>query len=409
MEDLWERLRAVRARPTDPHDVGVEVQSAGPAPPGWEWVAPMVARRTLIFELESVFWGQLEGLVDAQQWQDVLCFDTETTGLSGGAGTVAFLVGWAKLLPSREENCIPKVQVDQWFLRDLPGEPELLNLLDAEFRASRSLVSFNGASFDLPLLKTRWVLSGRTFPDVVHRDDLPVARRLWKRILSSCRLGQLEQDVLGVQRKDDVPGSLVPELWFSYLRCGAAADFATPLEGVLRHHAQDVYSLLCLDLLIHAVSRQPGHNLWQPVHQYEQRRRPLARLAPWGMLHPDLGSRVLVDFWGWLALQSSLEKVRALEAAWQWNPNAVVGLAWGQTLNRLGDIRALKVWEFLWDNSRCLPALVETLKWLEHRDRSPEALTKALRLVAQAQEGAAITQKDRQALQKRRLRLEKRL
>jgi hypothetical protein len=127
------------------------------------------------------------------------------------------------------------------------------------------------------------------------------------------------------------------------------------------------------------------------------------------MLHPDLGSRVLVDFWGWLALQSSLEKVRALEAAWQWNPNAVVGLAWGQTLKRLGDIRALKVWEFLWDNSRCLPALVETLKWLEHRDRSPEALTKALRLVAQAQEGAAITQKDRQALQKRRLRLEKRL
>jgi len=408
MDDLWGRLRAVRAHPADLLASEVEAQSVGPAPLGWSWVAPMVARRTLIFELESVFWGQLKGLVDAQQWQDVLCFDTETTGLSGGAGTVAFLVGWAQLIPARTEGLPPEVKIDQWFLQDLPGEPELLELLDTEFRSVRSLVSFNGASFDLPLLKTRWVLSGRSFPEVAHRDDLPPSRRLWKRILGSCRLGQLETDVLGIRRKDDVSGALVPELWFSYLRTGAAADFATPLEGVLRHHAQDVYSLLCLDLLIHAVSRQPGHNLWQPVHRYQPPGRFLARLAPSGLLHPDLGSRVALDFWGWLALQRSVDRAGALEAAWATTSDTTVGLAWGQHLKRLRDARALEVWEVLWKRSRCLPALVETLKWLEHRDRSPGAVAKALRLVIQAQEGTPLPQKDHQGLQKRRLRLEKR-
>ncbi len=325
MADLWERLNAAKARATEaaanapaagerPAEAASAPEFTDKAPEGWRWVSPLVAEHAAVFELDSGFWDFVGPGVQASDWEQVLCFDTETTGLSGGAGTVAFLVGWARLLPLEGRD--PLVEVRQWFLRDLPGESELITAIDNALAEARALVSFNGASFDLPLLRSRWALAGRAFPVLPHRDNLHLSRRFWKRLLDSCRLSRLEEAILGIRRPDDVPGALVPALWFDYLRSGAVADFVTPLAGVLRHHAQDVYSLLCLDLLLRAVELDPGSPRWKASHNPVPKRTPLARLAPDGLLHPDLPAVVAVDFWGILALEPPPTRRLRLESTW---------------------------------------------------------------------------------------------
>ncbi|MEI8094987.1 MAG: ribonuclease H-like domain-containing protein [Spirochaetales bacterium] len=381
MSDLWEKLQAARSRVSDQSQTLLPPQRLPEdeeAPTGWSWFSPLVAWREFTFELEVGFWELVGPGLEPADWQGRLCFDTETTGLSGGAGTVAFLVGWASMRPSGGTGRLPKVTVTQWFLRDLPGEPDMIAALDPVFHAAKGLVSFNGASFDLPLLRSRWALAGREFPDLEHHDDLHMSRRLWKRVLPTCKLSELERSVLGLHRLDDVPGALVPALWFDYLRQGAAANFAAPLEGVLRHHAQDVYSLLCLDLLLAALKGRPEDSRWVGTHRLLSPRRGLARLAAEGLLHPDLAPAIPVDFWGLLALLPTEAGEKALEAAWEQQGTEALGLAWAQRLKRRRDPRCLALWEQLWHENRSFPALIEGLKWLEHRDGSPEAIASAL-------------------------------
>ena len=409
MADLWEKLRVAQARATHPpveeHTAGDDpVPVAESAPPGWSWAAPLVAERRLNFSLDPGFWSAVAGGLRAETWQGMLCFDTETTGLSGGAGTVPFLVGWASLT-APDSTGLPRVEIRQWFLRDLPGEPDLIAALDGVFTQARGLVSFNGASFDLPLLRSRWSLVGRTFPERPHRDDLHPSRRLWKRLLESCSLSRLEEAVLGLRRIDDVPGSLVPALWFDYLRRGAGADFATPLEGVLRHHAQDVYSLLCLDLLLASMRGRPEDSRWEESFGAFPERPHLARLAPAGLLHPDPGRRIPVDFWGLLRLKDEAAAERSLESAWGREPTEAVGLAWADRLKRQGNDRAPRIWGDLWQSRNSYPALEELLKWLEHRERTPRARAEALGLIDQALKAPFLPRVWREALEKRRLRL----
>jgi uncharacterized protein YprB with RNaseH-like and TPR domain len=404
MGDLWEKLRASRDKlGSEPEPPETTPAEADEAPEGWRWTAPLVAERRVVFPLDARFWKALEGEVAVEQWRGVLCFDTETTGLSGGAGTLPFLIGWAQLVSG--DGPTPAVEVRQWFLRDMPGEPDLIEAVDAAMASAEGLVSFNGASFDLPLLKSRWALAGRPFPEKPHRDDLHPARRLWKRLLESCRLSRLEQTVLGLNRVDDVPGSLVPALWFEYLRQGAAADFLTPLEGVLRHHAQDVYSLLCLDLILAGLARNPGNHRWEETFGAFPERPSLARLAPAGLLHPDLGRQTPVDFWGLLLLRNDDDAWAALEAAWQRHPSEAVGLAWAERLKRCRDPRARDVWTRLWEASQSYPALVELLKWLEHRDRGEAARREALARIDAALKAPFLPRVWSEALEKRRVRL----
>ncbi len=404
MADLWEKLRTISTRaPSLSVQPPIREVALDLSPPGWRWVTPLVAQRTLSFSMDSGFWRAISQNIEPGSWDGVCCFDTETTGLSGGAGTVAFLVGWAELKESGNDT--PEVAIHQWFLRDLPGEPDLVRCLDAEFRKVRCLVSFNGASFDLPLLKTRWTMNGIPFPGLVHRDNLPVSRRLWKRLLDSCRLSRLEESVLGVHRQDDVPGSLVPALWFSYLRNDAPADFVTPLEGVLRHHAQDVYSLLCLDLLIAALHKNPDLPRWEATFNRFPERSVLTRLGPHGLLHPDLGKTTPVDFWGLVNAKSADQRPGILEAAWRTQESPMVGLAWADHLKRQKDERAKEIWRALWTQQRSYTALVELLKWLEHRDRSAEARTQALSLIDQALDAPFLPQGWRVPLTQRKIRL----
>jgi uncharacterized protein YprB with RNaseH-like and TPR domain len=168
--------------------------------------------------------------------EGLLFLDTETTGLAGGTGTYAFLVGVAYLEGTR-------LVVQQYFMRDFDDEPALLTALEPLLARARAIVTFNGAGFDLPLLETRFVLARRRWPmSLPHLDLLRPARRVWTGWLADCRLSTLESDVLGLTREDDVPGAMIPLLYFDYLRSRRAA----PLRRVFEHNRSDVLSLVAL-------------------------------------------------------------------------------------------------------------------------------------------------------------------
>jgi hypothetical protein len=167
-------------------------------------------------------------------------FDTESTGLSTGAGTVIILAAVGRLDDSA-------IVVRQALLPDYPDEPALLQTVMAWLAGADRIVTYNGRGFDLPLLSTRMTIHGlgRQLPDIPARHDdlLPVARRLWRRLLGSARLADVERGVLAVQRRGDCPSSEVPQRWFAYL-AGASPDL---LAAVIDHNAQDVASLALLD------------------------------------------------------------------------------------------------------------------------------------------------------------------
>lgn len=170
----------------------------------------------------------------------LIYLDTETTGLAGGTGTYAFLIGIGRFMGD-------EFVVRQLFMRELHEEHAALHLLAEEMAGYEALVTYNGKAFDWPLLETRYALARRGGPHgpgdpAAHVDLLFAARRLWKARLDNCALGTVERDVLGVRRGDDVPGWLIPQLYFAYLR----DHDARPLAGVFRHNALDLLSLAAL-------------------------------------------------------------------------------------------------------------------------------------------------------------------
>src|SRR5580704_8074684 len=178
-------------------------------------------------------------LEDPYKW---LFLDTETTGLAGGTGTYAFLIGLAWWDAGA-------LQVEQLFMRDFTEEYSLLHELAARIAERPVLVTFNGKTFDWPLLDSRFTMT-RTIPTprlAAHLDLLHPARALWKLRLGSVRLVELERHVLdaprlGWHREDDIASSLIPQYYFDYLR-GGSAD---PLIGVLRHNQMDLRGLAAL-------------------------------------------------------------------------------------------------------------------------------------------------------------------
>ncbi|HRK33028.1 MAG TPA: ribonuclease H-like domain-containing protein [Candidatus Hydrogenedentes bacterium] len=166
-----------------------------------------------------------------------LFIDTETSGLAGGTGTVAFLVGVGYFT---EDG----FRLDQCFMRDFDDEEPMLEYLAEVFKDKEAVVSYNGKSFDLPLLRTRFIQNRIPFrlDSGMHFDLLHAARRFWKRRLGACNLGNVEREILGIERHGDVPSYMIPQLWFDYLR----SRDARPLTGVLYHHKMDILSLVAL-------------------------------------------------------------------------------------------------------------------------------------------------------------------
>jgi uncharacterized protein len=178
-------------------------------------------------------------LEDPEKW---LFLDTETTGLSGGTGTYAFLVGIAWWDAGG-------LQVEQFFMRDFADEHSVLCELAERIAERPVLVTFNGKTFDWPLLESRFTMTRRiTAPKLAaHLDLLHPARTLWKLRLGSVRLVELERQVLDAQRlgwhrSEDVASSQIPQLYFDYLRGGSAM----PLAGVVRHNQMDLRGLAAL-------------------------------------------------------------------------------------------------------------------------------------------------------------------
>ncbi|MGH9357293.1 MAG: ribonuclease H-like domain-containing protein, partial [Terriglobia bacterium] len=163
--------------------------------------------------------------------------DTETTGLAGGAGTCAFLIGIGMVEGTQ-------FVVRQFFLRDYTEEKAVLAALAEVLDGHDALVTFNGKTFDVPLLETRYTLARLRAPfgRLLHLDLLHPARRLWKLRLESCHLTNLERHVLGIEREGDVPGSEIPGIYFDYLRTGDACG----LQSIFFHNALDVISMAAL-------------------------------------------------------------------------------------------------------------------------------------------------------------------
>ena len=160
--------------------------------------------------------------------------DTETTGLSGGAGTVAFLVGAGYI---DGEDFV----VEQFLMRDYSDEMELINRLSRRMEGFDCVCSFNGKNFDMPLLCMRFTMCRmrEKWRDLDQLDLLYPSRRTWKLRLGSCRLGRLEEFILGQPRHGDIPGSEVPQRYFDFLKTG---DMAL-LDDIIAHNRQDIVTL----------------------------------------------------------------------------------------------------------------------------------------------------------------------
>jgi uncharacterized protein YprB with RNaseH-like and TPR domain len=181
-------------------------------------------------------WSRLELLGGRHAEGTLLFIDVETTGLAGGAGTYAFLVGCGWFDG-------PTFRVRQFFLSTFGAEPALLEGLATLANDVAGIVTFNGKSFDLPLIETRYLFHRKEnpFAGVPHIDILHAARRLW-RTEQSCRLETLEQMLCGVEREGDVDGFEIPARYFQYVRSGDAR----PLIPVLEHNRLDIVSLALL-------------------------------------------------------------------------------------------------------------------------------------------------------------------
>ncbi len=170
-----------------------------------------------------------------------LFIDLETTGISGGAGTYAFLVGMGHVE-------LDTIVVRQFLLPDFQYEWLLLKYINNSLLNFENIISFNGKTFDIPLLRNRFILNrmDSDLDELHHIDVLHAARRLWKKRLTSCDLVNLEYAVLGLERIHDVPGEMIPQIYFEFIRKRKAAL----LRDVLEHNYYDIANMMLLTMKI---------------------------------------------------------------------------------------------------------------------------------------------------------------
>ena len=241
MSGLYDRLRAISSRQEPP-----------------KVVAPSAACRVV----EHWFDVPPFALCDEMRLlggcgEHPVFIDTETTGLMGSAGTIAVLVGVGKYERGR-------FRVTQYYLSDYDQEDDMIGKIEQELRGADLIVTYNGKSFDIPLLRSRFVMTRRppSALEMPHIDLLHGARRVYKRRLYSCTLTDIESQVLGIERESDLPGKLVPEYWFRYVKEGDQSL----MDEILRHNEQDIVSLaLLLAKLCEAYRAPEAHRHRQDV------------------------------------------------------------------------------------------------------------------------------------------------
>ncbi len=327
--------------------------------------------------------------------KEAVFVDCETTGLAGGAGTYAFLVG---LGYHRGKD----FRVEQYFMRDFHQERAVLAAIAERLGNFKSLVSFNGKCYDVPLLQNRFVINRIEFDpaDRAHFDLLFPCRRLWKRRIGECSLSNIEHKILGVRRKIDVPSYLVPQIYFDYLRTGEAES----LVSVFHHNLYDILSLLKLSVVIdQALSSTFAEEDWSlseiadPIDLYSL-----------GRIHRALGN-----------FRSSVRcferaLCKKLPAEWQQEIHASLAFAY-KRIRRTGE--AASIWQDLTGGD--LPfsffAHEELAKYYEHKRRDYlRALSFVEKAITQLSAdlsaySAPVRQRRVDSLEYRKARLERKL
>lgn len=316
--------------------------------------------------------GGLVASVPPSKW----CFlDTETTGLAGGSGTYAFLVGVGRITPEG-------FRVRQFFMRDFDEEASQLSALNDHLKNFEVLITYNGRTYDQPLLETRFrmVRQRPPFASLEHLDLLVGARRLWNLRFDSCRLVDLENQILGVERQGDLPGELIPYVYFEYLRTHEIFR----LLPIFHHNAMDILTLACLTAIVprafqapetaefaHAAEMVGLARWWRQADQHEKAltlfRQALDRALP-----DDLLFRTL---WDIAALEKKLGRHHA-------------------AIPVLTDLAASR-------NPWRAAAFVELAKHYEHRERNYAMALEMTR--------SALDLDPSEALHRRLARLEKRI
>jgi len=301
--------------------------------------------------------------------------DTETSGLAGGAGTFAFLIGVGRITPDG-------FYVRQFFMREHAEEPSLLYALAEHLKQFRILITYNGMSFDQPLLETRFrlVRARPPFGEMEHLDLLFGARRLWKLRFDSCRLVELENQILGVERQGDLPGEMIPYVYFEYLR----TQIADRLIPIFHHNAIDILTLACLTGIVPWAFHSPENA--RLSHGAE-----LAGLARWcRQAHQDEQALALFR----RAVERGLSDDLLFRTLWD---IALIEKKLGNETAALAVFAELSICR----NMFRVSALEELAKHYEHRQRD---YAKALEMTLQALEI-----EDSETMLGRKLRLERRL
>ncbi|MBI3098934.1 MAG: ribonuclease H-like domain-containing protein [Planctomycetes bacterium] len=333
---------------------GVELRT--PSGPVWsariDYPRDHACGRTALSSLvhssrEHLAWlGRDERLAELD-WSRTLFLDTETTGLAGGTGTYAFLVGLARWRDGA-------FRLTQYFMRDFDEEPALLLAVRDEIEAAGAIVTYNGKCFDAPLLDTRFGLNrlpvrlaGRP-----HLDLLFPARRLWKRRAGDCSLINLQAQILGVERVDDVDGAEIPGIYYDFVRTGRADRLAR----VFAHNAEDLVSLAALTVRASMLAQDP---LGQPGVTGAELFSVGTMLAREGR---NDASRSCLE----AAIEIGLDETGDLEALWRLSLVYKRQKRWSE---------AARIWRTLLDDARARPAplgAVPILSLLEELARHAE-------------------------------------
>ncbi len=304
-----------------------------PLAPDWTQEGEFLYRRVVRFPGLGVRpWAPPFGL-EAAVPGDLCFYDTETTGLSGGAGTLIFLVGtgWCEGTD---------LVVEQLFLSDFPGEERLLQEVRERFARHNSFVSYNGRAFDSKLLTTRFLMNGMSFEPGPQLDLLYHARRLWRAIVGDCSLHSIEGNIIGVTRERDVPGEQVPLIYFDFLRTGKPG--LLPL--VFEHNLADITSLARMYAVI-------------------------ARLVDGDLEAAPVDERALGK---WLLSSRQQAGLAMLEAAFA-RGNLDAGGELGLHHKRRGEWeKAAETWRAMIEKGRSVSAAIELAKYLEHRAHDPD-------------------------------------
>ncbi|NBF39271.1 MAG: hypothetical protein GVY14_02545 [Spirochaetes bacterium] len=266
-------------------------------------------------------------------------FDAETTGLSSGAGTSVFLVGFARI---GSEG----ITTEQLFMADYPAEAEFLRGVAEHIGVDDLAISYNGKGFDAHVLGTRFLLNGVRFPIGAQLDLLYTTRRLWRKSLGQCSLGMVEEGVLGIRRDRDLPSAEVPERYFGFLRSGDP----TGLEDAFAHHLQDVESLVALLARMERVFADPaGETPTAAVDRFQLGRmllqldRPEAEHILWRVVREEASA------------QDAMRAAHLLARYYRGN---------GRT-EAIGEL-----WRELMARHASVAAGIELAKYLEHRERA---------------------------------------